>query len=576
MMKVVFAMFVFVLVIFPGYSQETPAPTPVQPASTVAPPDLVSVFPPGGKPGDTIEVVGDRFGSLENVITLSCLEPGYADYEVSLKRRSGDGLIVFVLPGFMYRKCHYANPPCYERYARIVPGNYALTVKTSYGTSDSLAFSVTEVPSQMTAPDRPTILDYVSYSNSPMIRVSWDESPGADGYNIYRGDASGGPYDPLAYNYGGIFYEDTDLVVDRTYYYVITAFNAAGESPASAEAYATARYVPTTAPTIAPSPAPEPVNPVNLGVGINGEGSVYVSGPGVSKTVAAEQVPASFVFSSGSIVSLNAVAATPYPCGYNCQQPMFLSWEEDVVSTEKYVPDITMDRNKTAVANFMNYAPGPTQDPSVTPFPGLSANPTSVPTPDPTPDPTQTPGPVDPRTLTITIAGNGSISVSPPGMSYYTSNSPIVNVYEYGTEVSVAAVAPTMNPCGYGCAQEYFVGWQGDPLTNGKIVMDSDKFLTAVFGSTTAAPTPPPTVAPNPTPDLSPEPTSPAGLLGDVNGDGMIDIIDALRIVQYYVGIIVLTPEELERADANCDDTVNVLDALLVAQYYVGLRTALC
>ena len=61
---------------------------------------------------------------------------------------------------------------------------------------------------------------------------------------------------------------------------------------------------------------------------------------------------------------------------------------------------------------------------------------------------------------------------------------------------------------------------------------------------------------------------------GDVNNGGSTDIIDALLIAQYYVGII---PAVFitEVADVNSDGSVNIIDALLVAQYYVGLITEL-
>ncbi|MBN2532201.1 MAG: cellulase family glycosylhydrolase, partial [Spirochaetales bacterium] len=63
--------------------------------------------------------------------------------------------------------------------------------------------------------------------------------------------------------------------------------------------------------------------------------------------------------------------------------------------------------------------------------------------------------------------------------------------------------------------------------------------------------------------------------LGDTNGDGSIDIIDALLIAQFYVG---LDPANFNpgAADTNCDGSVDIIDALLVAQYYVGLVPGFC
>ena len=59
---------------------------------------------------------------------------------------------------------------------------------------------------------------------------------------------------------------------------------------------------------------------------------------------------------------------------------------------------------------------------------------------------------------------------------------------------------------------------------------------------------------------------------GDVNGDGVIDIIDALLVAQYYVGLIV-TFAFPEAGDVDGNNALDIIDALLIAQYYVGLIT---
>jgi serpin B len=61
--------------------------------------------------------------------------------------------------------------------------------------------------------------------------------------------------------------------------------------------------------------------------------------------------------------------------------------------------------------------------------------------------------------------------------------------------------------------------------------------------------------------------------LGDVNNDGQIDIIDALKVAQYYVG---LASDEtgMEKADVDGNGSIDIIDALLIAQYYVGLITS--
>jgi hypothetical protein len=58
--------------------------------------------------------------------------------------------------------------------------------------------------------------------------------------------------------------------------------------------------------------------------------------------------------------------------------------------------------------------------------------------------------------------------------------------------------------------------------------------------------------------------------LGDVNGDGRVDVVDALLISQYYVN---LSPQNFNSAyaDVNCSNSIDIVDALLISQLYVGL-----
>ncbi len=59
---------------------------------------------------------------------------------------------------------------------------------------------------------------------------------------------------------------------------------------------------------------------------------------------------------------------------------------------------------------------------------------------------------------------------------------------------------------------------------------------------------------------------------GDTNGNGVVDVVDALFIAQYTVGIRTLSASQLAAADVSGDGQVNIVDALFVAQYTVGLR----
>ncbi|MBN2440859.1 MAG: glycoside hydrolase family 11 protein [Spirochaetales bacterium] len=77
-------------------------------------------------------------------------------------------------------------------------------------------------------------------------------------------------------------------------------------------------------------------------------------------------------------------------------------------------------------------------------------------------------------------------------------------------------------------------------------------------------------------PDPTPNATDiPGETPGDVNSDETVDIVDALLIAQYFVG---LNPADFnpDVADTNCDGTIDIVDALLTAQYYVGIINGFC
>ena len=56
---------------------------------------------------------------------------------------------------------------------------------------------------------------------------------------------------------------------------------------------------------------------------------------------------------------------------------------------------------------------------------------------------------------------------------------------------------------------------------------------------------------------------------GDINADGVVDIVDALLTAQYYVGLNI-PGFHAEVADVNLDGLIDIVESLLIAQYYVG------
>ena len=63
--------------------------------------------------------------------------------------------------------------------------------------------------------------------------------------------------------------------------------------------------------------------------------------------------------------------------------------------------------------------------------------------------------------------------------------------------------------------------------------------------------------------------------LGDVNGDGQIDFLDAQLILKYDAGSEILTDDQINRSDVNGDGYVDFLDAQLILKFDAGLTDSL-
>ena len=63
----------------------------------------------------------------------------------------------------------------------------------------------------------------------------------------------------------------------------------------------------------------------------------------------------------------------------------------------------------------------------------------------------------------------------------------------------------------------------------------------------------------------------PPEFCGDLNGDGTVNVFDAIVELQIIVGLVVPSAEQLRLGDVVRDGTINVFDAILVLQHIVGL-----
>jgi sugar lactone lactonase YvrE len=97
----------------------------------------------------------------------------------------------------------------------------------------------------------PTLLPPTGLSattNFNQVKLTWAASPGAASYNVKRSPSTGG--ETTIANVTATTYSDTTVVNGSTYYYVVSAVNAGGESANSLEISATVPIPPPPAPTI--------------------------------------------------------------------------------------------------------------------------------------------------------------------------------------------------------------------------------------------------------------------------------------------------------------------------------------
>jgi len=128
-----------------------------------------------------------------------------------------------------------------------VDGN--IITMTSYHRTPSNTYLSTDVWTYTigTPPAPPTGL--TSAPGDAQVALSWTASDSATGYNVKRATAGpGGPYTTIASGVTATSYTDHAVTNGATYYYVVTAVNAAGESGNSAAVSATPQAPPAPGP----------------------------------------------------------------------------------------------------------------------------------------------------------------------------------------------------------------------------------------------------------------------------------------------------------------------------------------
>jgi len=164
------------------------------------------------------------------------------------------------------------------------------------------------------------------------------------------------------------------------------------------------------------------------------------------------------------------------------------------------------------------------------------------------------------RTLTITGAGTGSGTVTASGINCSvaagSTSGDCNEAYAHGTVVTLTATP---------ASGSVFVGWGGDPdCADGSVTMDGDKTCTATFQLQMRL------------------------LWGDVDCDGDVDAVDALKVLRHVVRLAVsqevpcpdigstVTVDGTPRLWGDVDGygDVDAVDALQILRHVVRLRVA--
>ncbi|MEO8806271.1 MAG: hypothetical protein ABI433_09320, partial [Burkholderiaceae bacterium] len=122
---------------------------------------------------------------------------------------------------------------------------YVVTAANSAGESSASAQTSPATPTvPLTVPATPAGVN-VSAGNA-LVTVTWNAAARATSYNIYRSTTAGSQGTKVG-NSTSTSYADGAVTNGATYYYVVTAVNAAGESPASSQSAAATPAIPVPA-----------------------------------------------------------------------------------------------------------------------------------------------------------------------------------------------------------------------------------------------------------------------------------------------------------------------------------------
>ena len=178
---------------------------------------------------------------------------GATSYQVKRATTSGGPYATLVSPAATtYADTGLTNGTAYY---------YVVTAVNATGESGNSNQATATPMAAPTAPVAP--LNLTATGGNQQVSLAWTASTGATSYNVERAATNGGPYTTVA-SPAGTSYSDTTVSNGTTYYYVVTAVSASGQSANSNQASATPSATTPAPPTPpATSSCAAPISAVN-------------------------------------------------------------------------------------------------------------------------------------------------------------------------------------------------------------------------------------------------------------------------------------------------------------------------
>ena len=200
---------------------------------------VVSAVNASGESGNSSQVSATPQPAIPPVPTGLTATPGST--QVSLSWNASSGATSYnvkraTVSGGPYTTVFSPTSTSYTNTGLTNGTTYFYVVSAVNASGESGNSSQVSATPQPAIPPVPTGL--TATAGSTQVSLSWNASSGATSYNVKRATVSGGPYTTI-FSPTSTSYTNTGLTNGTTYFYVVSAVNASGESGNSSQVSAT-------------------------------------------------------------------------------------------------------------------------------------------------------------------------------------------------------------------------------------------------------------------------------------------------------------------------------------------------